>query len=220
MKRKFTAIILMVALVLALALPMAPVGAADGYLAGNDAISRANTDSRTNFYLVDQNNPFDFDSMVTEWNIYASRSRTVGFMIYRYASSTWSVVYNGTSDLKTPTVGEINTYTLTTPVAVQAGDFVGLYFGAQAGAVPYEVVGAYLLPDMSGTVLFTDSGGGPTAFTGSSNRTYSVNAEGVIIVSSIIATPTDGVNPVATPAITHTITATITPPGPGRNSTP
>lgn len=172
--------------VVALILMVGAVSAAPGYmLAGNDATSRAYTDGRTNFYLVDTNNPFAYDAKVTGWNIYASQSRPMGFMVYRYDGATRSVVYNGSLAPVTPTAGQVNPYSLASPLEVHKGDFVGLWFGPLAGAVPFDMpLGeAFDRGNLTGKVLFTASGALPTAFTGSSDRTYSVNAEGMVIVT-------------------------------------
>lgn len=174
--KKTLYILLSLALLIGLMLPIAlPVAAASpGVLAGNDVIDRTLPDTRTNFYLIDTNNPFDFDCGVTGWNIYADASVPVGFMIYRLTGSTWSVIYNGSgsADLKTPVADQVNSYSLSTPIQVKAGDYVGLYSGSGAGAVSFDWVGS--------NILYTPSNAGPTAQEGASARTYSVNAIGVI----------------------------------------
>ena len=161
------------------------VGAANGpWLAGNDAIDRAYVDSRTDFYLVDTNNPFQYDCIVNNWTIYAASSSPVGFMIYRHDGGTWSVVYNGSTELKTPNTG-LNTYSIGDPVQVKSGDFVGLYSGTGAGAVDFGKGDdePWDRGNLTGKVLFTASGTGATTFSGSSDRVYSVNAAGAVILS-------------------------------------
>ena len=210
MKKGILAIFLTLALVAAMIIPMAlPVAAVPGtIIAGNPTIDRTYNDSWVNFYLVDMNVPFAHDSMVTGWNIYAGTTQPVGFMVYRLTGSTWSVVYDGSSDLKSPTDGQTNSYTLSTPVAVKAGDFVGLYFGGGSGtsAVDFSLdSGGFLNAVGEGTVNFTLPDGLPTAWTGSSYRTYSVNAVGITI-SLASLTPPVAFNPVGN---THTVTATL-----------
>jgi hypothetical protein len=83
------------------------------------------------------------------------------------------------SQAKTPKKG-VNKLTLASPIKVQAGDFVGLYY-PKAGSVSFKKnSGAWDLGNLKGSVLFTSSGAKATAFSGSSNRTYSVKAEGVV----------------------------------------
>jgi len=170
---------------LALLLTVGAVSAASGYiLAGNATTARAYTDSWWDFYLVDTNNPFAYDAKVTAWNIYASQNRPMGFMVYRYDGTAWSVVYDGSTDLKTPLVGE-HTFNVDPPLEVQKGDFVGLYFGAQGGVVAFDKPDGepWDRGNLTGKVLFTNIGGLPTAFIGSSDRVYSVSAEGSVIVT-------------------------------------
>jgi hypothetical protein len=76
------------------------VAFATDFLAGNPATHRQYTDTRTNFYLVDKNNPFSEAAEVTGWSVYAKHSRPIKFLIYRNDAVNWSVVY--TSDVVTP----------------------------------------------------------------------------------------------------------------------
>jgi uncharacterized protein (TIGR02246 family) len=85
--------------------------------------------------------------------------------------------------MKTPAVG-FNQFTISAPITVQKGDFVGLY-NPQAGSVSFSKNddGAWDLGNLGGTVIFTGSGGNATAFSGSSNRTYSLAVKGSLKLS-------------------------------------
>ncbi|EDN68590.1 conserved hypothetical protein, secreted [Beggiatoa sp. PS] len=143
---------------------------------GNDVIKRKLPDTRTNFYLVDTNKPFNAAGEVTKWQVWSENILPVKLVIYRKAGNAWSVV--GMSQAKTPKKG-INQFTLASPIKVQTGDFVGLYY-PKAGCVSFQKdSGAWDLGNLKGTVLFTSSGAKATAFSGSSYRTYSVKVEGI-----------------------------------------
>ncbi len=182
------ALVLAIGMTIPMARPFASPAYANssGLVAGNDVEDRSNgPDSWVNFYIVDTNNPFNADGRATQWEIYVGRIMPVQLYIYRYDGSAWSVV--GTSDVITPTTLGTNTYPLTTPITVQAGDFVGLHYpsmSGQGGAVDYTLWGTNLYYDtISGPVIFTcQEPTGPTAFEYSSDRIYSIRVTGDIAV--------------------------------------
>jgi hypothetical protein len=142
---------------------------------GNTATDRQYADGRNNFYLVDTNNPITGSGKLTKWNIWAKNTLPVQLVIYRQGGNSWSVV--GTSDVKTPVVGA-NSFTIPTPIQVEKGDFVGLYYPQQGSAsFSLDNNSPSDFGNLSGKVLFTASGANPTAFSGSSNRTYSVGVQ-------------------------------------------
>ncbi|HDN27246.1 MAG TPA: hypothetical protein ENG03_09170 [Thioploca sp.] len=146
-------------------------------IGGNPVVQRAVTDSRKNFFLVDTNKPFRAEGELTWWKIWAGKTLPVELVIYRKSANSWAVV--GRSGVKRPTKTGFNRFRLASPIEVQAGDFVGLYY-PQAGSVSFNKdSGAWDLGNLTGTVLFTGSGAGATAFSGSSYRTYSVRAGGI-----------------------------------------
>jgi len=143
---------------------------------GNPVIDRENADTRANYYSVDTNNPVNVAGNLTSWQIWAKNTLPVQLVIYR-RDKTGSLSVVGKSDIKTPVVGE-NTFTLPTPIQVNAGDFVGFYY-PQQGSIAYTLDNdPNFLPNLTGKVIFTDAGGNETAFSGSSNRTYSVFVKG------------------------------------------
>lgn len=148
-------------------------GASPGVLAGNDVIDREYTDSWKNFYIIDSNNGFSKDSYISEFSVYISQKRPFKFMVYQKVDEVWTVVYEG--DEITPTDTGVNTYTID-PTFIPAGSYVGLYFGNQGGAVPFDIEGPFLINNLEASVLFTNQGAESTNFLYSSERTYSVQA--------------------------------------------
>lgn len=117
-------------------------------------------------------------------------------IIYRKDAGSWSVVSK--SDLKSPVVG-LNQFSLSTPITVKKGDYVGIYY-PQSGSVSFNRKTAqesWDLGNLTGTVLFTASGANATAFSGSSNRIYSIKVKGVV---PVIQPPAPQPVPEATPA--------------------
>ncbi|QYX31207.1 lamin tail domain-containing protein [Sphaerospermopsis torques-reginae] len=145
---------------------------------GNELKSRGVCDTRTNFYLVDTNNPININGDINGWEIWADTIAPLQLIIYRKDGSSWSVV--GKSDTKTPVVG-LNQFSLSTPMTVKQGDFVGIYYPG-GGSVSFNRTTdkeAWDLGNLTGKVLFTTTGAGATAFSGSSNRVYSIRVKGV-----------------------------------------
>jgi len=145
---------------------------------GNDVIERANVDTRRNFYLVDTNAPINQDGELKNWEIWAKNSSNVQLIIFRKGETSWSIV--GKSDEKTPNLGK-NSFSLSSPIKVKKGDFVGLYY-PDAASVSFSRDGVPLdIGDLSGKVLLTSYGVDPTvyskSFSESSNRTYSVSVK-------------------------------------------
>lgn len=142
--------------------------------AGNPIVDRQEVDMGSNFYHVDTNNSFNVDGNLFSWQIWAKNTLPVQLIIYRRdKAGAWSVV--GKSDVQTPVVGA-NTFGLSKPIRVKKGDFLGFYFPQQASIAFSLDNGSLSLGNLSGKVL--ESLSGPTNFSTSSNRTYSVFAKG------------------------------------------
>nr|AKL71652.1 NocS [Nostoc sp. CCAP 1453/38] len=143
---------------------------------GNTPTKYDIADGATNFYLVDTNNPINDNGELTGWEIWAENTLPVQLMIYRKEADSWLVV--GNSELQTPVVG-LNQFSISAPIKVNKGDFVGIYH-PQAGCVSFfkEQSAAWAIGNLSGTVLFTGSGASSTAFSNSTNRTYSLIVKG------------------------------------------
>ena len=145
---------------------------------GNAAISRAFNDVPTDFAIVDLNNPINGPGQITQWQIYAANTNPVALLLYHPAGgSTYTLL--GQSAQVTPILG-VNNLTLGTPITVQAGDVVGLFFPGTA-SVPFDLTGPLTLGNLSGSVLLTGSGAGIGPFTNSSQRVYSVNVTGNLL---------------------------------------
>ena len=145
---------------------------------GNELKTRGVSDLRSNFYLVDLNVPISGKGVLNSWEIWADKVTPVQLVIYRKTANAWSVV--GKSDLKTPALG-LNQFALTTAIAVQPNDFAGVYY-PQTGSVSFNrktEQEAWDLGNLSGSVLFTSTGAAETAFSGSSNRVYSLKVHGI-----------------------------------------
>lgn len=145
---------------------------------GNAAITRAFNDVPTDFAVIDLNTPINGAGQITQWQIYAANTNPVALLLYHPAGgSTYTLL--GQSAQATPVAG-VNNFTLGTPITVQAGDVVGLFFPGTA-SVPFDLTGPLLLGNLTGTALLTTSGTGISTFTDSSQRVYSVNVTGNLL---------------------------------------
>ena len=149
---------------------------ATAIMGGNPVISQPNVDSFQDFAILDKNNPISGTGILTQWQIYAGAIEPVQLLIYaQTGANTYAVI--GSSLSQIPVLG-LNTFTLSTPIAVQAGDFVGLFF-SNTGSVDFAPLVANL-GNLSGSVLFTgDNSGSTTNFIDSTTRTYSVDVSGI-----------------------------------------
>lgn len=91
----------------------------------------------TNYYLVDENIPVDFDGIVTEWQVHARMTGTIQLVMYRRiknpnSANTWIVV--GKSALEAAQLG-LNTFRLSEPIPVKKGDYVGMHVPGKWGLV-------------------------------------------------------------------------------------
>jgi hypothetical protein len=149
---------------------------ATAIVGGNPVISQPNVDTFQNFAVLDKNNPISGTGDLMQWQIYAGAVEPVELLIYASTGpNTYAVIGSSVSEI--PVLG-LNTFTLSTPIAVQAGDFVGLFF-SNTGSVDFApLVGN--LGNLSGSLLFTgDNSGSTTNFVNSTTRTYSVDVSGI-----------------------------------------
>ncbi|MBG0749194.1 MAG: lamin tail domain-containing protein [Planktothrix agardhii KL2] len=180
---------------------------AEALTGGNELKKREISDSRTNFYIVDTNNPININGDLNAWEIWADTTASVQLIIYRKEAGSWSVV--GKSDLKTPVVG-LNQFTISTPITVKKGDYIGIYYPG-AGSVSFNrktAQDAWDLGNLTGTALFTASGANATAFSGSSNRIYSILVKGVV---PVIQSPAPQPQPVPEVTPAPETTSEVTP---------
>lgn len=121
--------------------------------------------------MADLNNLISVSDLVTNWNVFASSRGAVELVIFRPFGNSLSIV--GTSDLVTPLLG-VNHFNLTHSIAVNKGDVVGLFLSNSA-ALPFSLSNCAGV----GLMRLTGSNSGLSLnFTGSANRTYSVNVAG------------------------------------------
>ena len=151
----------------------APVSATTTIGGGNAARSRSTLDTRSSFVVVDTNNPIDGSGVLTSWTFYAAATLPVQLDIVRLVGSSYIVV--GQSGLVTTAAIGLNTLPLSPGLAVQAGDFVGLYFG-NTGTVPFDYTGTAAV--YTASVASAPAVGSALTVDGYSNRTYSVNVTG------------------------------------------
>jgi hypothetical protein len=142
---------------------------------GNPAVPGTTTDGWYNFTVVDQNNPFSGDGLINDWQVYASTGGQVELVIV--APTTYDIV--GESAVETVTSG-LNTFTLSTPISVTTGDYIGFWEG-DPSSVEYSYNGPDVFSgDTSHVALFTNNGSGqptlPLSFVGSADREYSIYA--------------------------------------------
>jgi hypothetical protein len=171
-------VVLALALLVAGSLVAAGPAAASTLSGGNPPIPRAFLDGFSNFSIVDKNNPINATGNVTGWDIFAGATTPVELLIFRQTGpSSYSLV--GSGPLVTPSLG-LNTFTLPSPIAVQAGDLVGYYTqGNGVAEFDLDPPFSFAFGNLSGTMLFTTNGGGvSSAFIDSSNRTYSIDVFG------------------------------------------
>ena len=147
---------------------------------GNPAVSAANVDAYYNFSIVDTNNPISGTGTLDSWNVFTTGVGQVDLLIV--TPGTYTVV--GESGVVTTAAG-MNTFTLSTPISVTAGDYVGFWEGNLStveyitGSTPQED-GVFSYP-----VLYTtDNSGLPLTsvgpLEGSGQRAYSINVSGTL----------------------------------------
>jgi len=148
---------------------------------GNPAVAAPYTDGWVNFTVVDQNNPISGAGTLDAWNVYTSGIGQVELVIV--APTTYDIV--GTSSVETTTTG-LNNFTLSTPISVTAGDYVGFWEG-NPSTVEYAITGDTPQGGVPGVgslpVLYTYNDTGLPSISsslipnleGSGQRAYSIN---------------------------------------------
>jgi len=148
---------------------------------GNDSCARSPIDSFSNFTIVDTNHPAASSGVLQTFRYYAANANPIRFVVVDPSN-----VVKFVSEQITPAVvpGE-NTYTPPSPVPVQAGWNVGLYF-VSTGTIPFDGGGtaaSYTNSDAGLPVV-----GSALPIVGSANRIYSFVATGTVIAGPIITT--------------------------------
>jgi hypothetical protein len=148
---------------------------AAGVIVGNDATSRANTDSYANFVIIDTNNPVNNGGYLTTFTYFAANPNTFQFLLV----DSGNVVKWISDEINPITVG-VHTYPAT--VFVQSGWNLGVYFKS-TGTIPFDLIGSpsKWTPNGSGlpTVGTTLTYDAPVS--GWTNRVYSFGATGELL---------------------------------------
>lgn len=166
--------------------------AASSVVGGSDIVPRFTRDGVANITFIDLSNSIQTDSTLTGWNIwaqdyaftwpYSNDPRELKLIIFRQdGTDTFAVV--GKSALETVVDwNQAYHFDLASPIAAQAGDYIGWYYPNDNYPVP------------GGVISFDSSGSTQTAFLYGDEidqttpaltsfiiepRTYSINVEGV-----------------------------------------
>ena len=145
------------------------------FTVGNDTSVRDHTDTYTNFTIIDTNHPAEFTGDLTTFSYYASNTNHFRFVV---VDENKVVKWVG-DEITPPSIG-VHTYTPGTPVHVEDGWNVGMYF-VSSGTIPYNSGGSasYWEPNDSGLPDVGDTINVETGFDSSAtDRTYSFVANG------------------------------------------
>ena len=145
------------------------------FIVGNDATERPNTDTRTDFTIIDTNRPSSELGTLNTFDYYAANINP-----FRFVLVDGSDVVKWVSDSITPPDIGMQIWTPSTPVYVEPGWNLGLYF-ASAGTVPFEYAGepAWYGYGNAGVPVV----GNKLIYDSSSNRIYSFVANGNVAIT-------------------------------------
>src|ERR1700681_1149877 len=145
------------------------IGNAGGTIICSQAASMVQISSTTTSYTV----PAGGGSIST-WSIQATAwPGPVALQVWRPTGTALTYTLVGASPLVTLATSTLNTFTLATPIQVQAGDLLGLRIEARAACLQYT----QNITDVLGTALGTNPTTGSTLVFSSGN-TEQVNAAG------------------------------------------
>ena len=107
----------------------------------------------------------------------AYMDRTTPFQLVMYRGSVGALSIVGRSQVFTPSGLGIGNFNLNTPISVQTGDIVGIYYPAVGGISMerYSSGEPWGMGNTSGSVLYS---GDATKFGSSTNRWYSIKVGG------------------------------------------
>src|SRR3954451_22541749 len=141
------------AVTVAAALTAAAAAIAATWTMGNAAVDRPSLDTFRNFMVVDRTNAADADGLLEQIRYYARRASSATFVqngaafaVVRQtapcpgATCTFKVLWIS-DNLPNPAASGVQTFVPTTPVPVEAGDTLALYFPGN-GLVPYQLLSA------------------------------------------------------------------------------
>lgn len=139
---------------------------------GNDDAYRSITDTYYNFTIIDTNNPSSEFGALNTFSYYAANTNPFRFVLV----DEGDVVKWLSNEITPPGTGA-QSWPLSTPVPVEPGWNLGLYF-AQTGTVPFTYIGApaYYEPNNAGVPFVGET----LSYAGSSGRVYSFVATGTV----------------------------------------
>jgi len=142
------------------------------FTVGNDATERLITDTYYNFTIIDTNNPSSELGALNTFSYYAKNTNTFSFVLIDESD-----VVQWVSDPITPAGIGAQSWSSLTPVPVELGWNLGLYF-ASTGTVPFTYTGApaWYEPNNAGLPMVGET----LSYAGSSNRIYSFVATGTV----------------------------------------
>lgn len=174
--------------------------------------SNANRYNNTTYYYNDGNGAgvINSDGTLTGWSVRTTSAGTIGLRIIRNVSGSSFSYVGGTGSVTV--VSGVNDFPNTLSIAVQAGDFIGIYFPTGGDAsVGLASAGNYLYyyqGDVAGVGSFSPGG------TSSRSGYQLVRVYGDCFITAtptVTSTLTATMPPTATPTRTFTQTATRTP---------
>jgi len=147
-----------------------PIAGAATLTVGNDTTVRATVDTLADFVIVDSNHPASNSGTLDSFSYYAANTNPFRFVL---VDNTNKVLWVS-SEITPPGTG-VQTFIPVSPVSVQSGDNLGLYFKS-TGTIPFESTGSlasytsggYGVPVMNSTLTIN----------GTDSRTYSFVATG------------------------------------------
>ena len=142
------------------------------FTVGNDATERLITDTRTNFTIIDTNNPSSEFGALNTFSYYAANTNSFRFVLVDELD-----VVQWVSDSITPPGTGAQAFSPSTPVNVEPDWNLGLYF-ASTGTVPFQYAGdpAWYGYGNAGVPIV----GYKLIYQSSSNRIYSFVATGTV----------------------------------------
>lgn len=153
-----------------------PVSAA-GLTVGNDSTARTVTDTRADFAIVDTNHPATVNGSLTSFSYYASTTNTFRFIVV-----DGSNVIKWVSEEITPVDVGVNNYSPATPVDMEIGWNIGMYFKS-TGTIPFDYGGTPAPYTFGG--IGTPVVGNSLVIDNYSGRTYSLVATGTLTCATI-----------------------------------
>ena len=153
---------------------------------GPELKHRDQPDTASNMYMLFKNIVIPNNMQIKQVSAYMDRTTPFQLVMYRGSVGALSIV--GRSQVFTPSGLGIGNFNLNTPISVQTGDIVGIYYPAVGGISMerYSSGEPWGMGNTSGSVLYS---GDATKFGSSTNRWYSIKVGGESCVGSVQSQP-------------------------------